>query len=113
MADVAHVPHEMVDPNASVARFTARGLAAMAVMNIPEDTVVHKKHVIIKYAPIFFSVPFSGSDPHARHNALANGRNKPPARAATEGIAGANNASANTREYVSPNVVFPNRDTML
>ena len=37
----------------------------------------------------------------------------PPARAATEGMAGANNASAKTRLYVRPNVVLPNRDTML
>ena len=35
-----------------------------------------------------------------------------PARAATEGIAGANNASANTRLYVKPSVVFPNRATI-
>ena len=35
-----------------------------------------------------------------------------PARAATEGIAGASKASANTRLYVKPKVVFPKRDTM-
>ena len=37
----------------------------------------------------------------------------PPARAATDGMAGASSASAMTRLYVSPSVVLPNRDTML
>lgn len=35
-----------------------------------------------------------------------------PARAATEGMAGANRASANTKLYVRPKVVFPKRETM-
>ena len=35
-----------------------------------------------------------------------------PARAATEGMAGASKASANTRLYVRPKVVFPKRETM-
>ncbi len=35
-----------------------------------------------------------------------------PARAATEGMAGASRASANTRLYVRPKVVFPKRETM-
>lgn len=35
-----------------------------------------------------------------------------PARAATEGMAGANNASAKTKLYVSPSVVFPNKATI-
>ncbi len=46
-----------------------------------------------------------------RHT-LARGKKMPPARAATEGMAGARSASANTKEYVRPRVVFPNRDTM-
>ena len=37
----------------------------------------------------------------------------PPARAATEGMAGASSASASTRLYVRPRVVLPNLDTML
>lgn len=36
----------------------------------------------------------------------------PPARAATEGIAGDSRPSASTREYVSPSVVLPNRETI-
>ncbi len=35
-----------------------------------------------------------------------------PARAATEGMAGASRASANTRLYVRPKVVLPKRETM-
>ena len=83
---------------ASAARLTDSGLAAMAVMNMPLLMVVHRKQVIITKAPIFFSVPFSGSEPHARHSALASGRKSPPARAATDGMAGASRASAATRE---------------
>lgn len=37
----------------------------------------------------------------------------PPARAATEGMAGASSASASTRLYVRPSVVLPKSDTML
>ena len=44
--------------------------------------------------------------------ALATSQGQLPARAATEGIAGANNASAKTKLYVSPRVVFPNRATI-
>lgn len=36
----------------------------------------------------------------------------PPALAATEGMAGASKASANTSEYVKPKVVFPKSETM-
>lgn len=41
----AQVPQEMVLPSVSAAKFTARGLAAMAVMNIAEEMVVVWKHV--------------------------------------------------------------------
>lgn len=40
------------------------------------------------------------------------GAGEQPARAATEGIAGASSASANTKLYVSPRVVFPNKATI-
>jgi hypothetical protein len=43
----------------------------------------------------------------------ARGKKMPPARAATEGMAGASSASAMTRLYVRPSVVLPNSDTML
>ena len=36
----------------------------------------------------------------------------PPARAATEGMAGASSASANTRLYARPSVVLPKTDTI-
>lgn len=36
----AQVPQLMVDPRASLAKSTARGLAAIAVMNIAEEIVV-------------------------------------------------------------------------
>lgn len=45
MAASAHVPQEMVVPNASAARLTARGFAAIAVMNMAEETVVAWKQV--------------------------------------------------------------------
>ena len=37
----------------------------------------------------------------------------PPARAASEGMAGDSSASAITSEYVRPSVVCPNMDTIL
>lgn len=40
----AQVPQLIVWPRASAARFTARGLAAIAVMNIADETVVAWKH---------------------------------------------------------------------
>jgi hypothetical protein len=88
----------MVWPMVAAARFTDRGLAAIAVMNIPEVTVEVWNTVVMTYAPIFFSVPFSGSEPHATQSALVRGKKMPPARAAREGMAGASRASENTRE---------------
>ena len=44
-AATAHVPQLMVSPMTSAARFTASGLAAIAVMNMAEETVVHWKAV--------------------------------------------------------------------
>mmetsp|Transcript_45100 Transcript_45100/g.134648 ORF Transcript_45100/g.134648 Transcript_45100/m.134648 type:complete len:244 (-) Transcript_45100:312-1043(-) len=110
-AAMAQPPQEISTPAAS-ARFTASGLAAMAVMNMEEDTVVVWKQVSIRNEPIFLAVPFSGSEPHARHSALANGKKMPPARAATDGMAGESSASAMTSEYVRPSVVLPNALTM-
>lgn len=65
---MAHSPQLMLMPSAA-ARLTARGLAAMAVMNMAEETVVVWKQVFITYAPIFLAVPLSGSEPQARHRA--------------------------------------------
>lgn len=45
----------------------------MAVMNMPEEMVVVWKHVFMMYAPSFFSVPFFGSLPHARHRDCVGG----------------------------------------
>lgn len=50
------------------------------------------------YDPSLPSVPFLGSDPQARHSDWASGKKMPPARAASEGMAGARRASAKTRE---------------
>lgn len=55
----------------------------MAVMNMAEEMQLVWKQVSMTYAPTFFSVPFSGELPHARHRALARGKKMPPARAAT------------------------------
>lgn len=44
----AQVPQLMVLPRASAARFTERGFAAMAVMNMAEDMVVVWKQVSIR-----------------------------------------------------------------
>ncbi len=53
------MPQEMFWPSASVARLTASGLAAMAVMNMALLMVLVWKQVFIRYAPTFFSVPFA------------------------------------------------------
>lgn len=37
----------------------------MAVMNMPEETVVQRKQVMMRKEPIFFSVPLAGSEPAA------------------------------------------------
>ncbi len=55
----AQVPQLMVVPRVSLARSTASGLAAMAVMNMAEEMVDVWKQVFIRYAPSFFSVPFA------------------------------------------------------
>ena len=55
----AQVPQLMVVPRASLARSTASGLAAMAVINMAEEIVDVWNHVFIRYAPSFFSVPFA------------------------------------------------------
>ncbi len=75
----AQAPHEIGCPRASEARLTARGLAAMAVMNIAEEMQLVWKQVFMTYAPIFFSVPLAGSLPQARQRALARGKKMPPA----------------------------------
>ena len=49
----------------------------MAVMNIPDEIVVHRKHVIMTYAPILLAVPFSGSESQLMHKALARGKKMP------------------------------------
>ncbi len=66
------------------------------MMNMAEETVVVWKQVSMRKAPSFLAVPFSGSEPQARHRALARGKKIPPARAATEGMAGESRASAAT-----------------
>mmetsp|Transcript_23928 Transcript_23928/g.77747 ORF Transcript_23928/g.77747 Transcript_23928/m.77747 type:complete len:201 (-) Transcript_23928:118-720(-) len=101
----------MVWPMVAAARLTLSGLAAMAVMNMPDDTHEVWKTVVITYAPIFFCVPSSGLEPHARQSALVSGKKMPPARAASDGMAGASSASLNTSEYVSPSVDLPKRLT--
>ena len=79
----AHVPQLIVEPRASRARSTAKGFAAMAVINMAEEIVLVRKHVSMRYDPIFFSVLSAGSLPHAKQRALASGKKMPPARAAT------------------------------
>jgi len=49
--------------------------------------------------------------PQAWARAVTRGRKMPPARAATEGMAGARSASLSTSEYVSPRDVLPNSAT--
>ena len=44
---------------------------------------------------------------------FARGKKIPPARAATEGMAGDRRASAKTREYVRPREVLPKAATMV
>lgn len=55
----------------------------MAVMNMPEEIVVHRKQVIMRKEPIFFSVPLAGSEPAsskmARVRVLTSSRRKPEA----------------------------------
>ena len=97
-APMAHCAQVMVIPVMDAAKLTLSGFAAIAVMNIPEEMVDVWKTVVMTYAPIFFSVPSSGVDPHATQSALASGKKIPPARAARDGIAGASNASEKTKE---------------
>ena len=79
----AQVPQLMVVPSASLARSTASGFAAIAVMNMADEMVVVWKQVSMTYAPTFFSVLAAGSLPQARHSAFARGKKMPPALAAT------------------------------
>ena len=74
----AHAPQEIGCPKASDARLTAKGLAAMAVMNMADEMQLVWKQVFITYAPIFFSVPLAGSLPQARQRAFAKGKKIPP-----------------------------------
>ncbi len=68
----AQVPQEMGYPRDCVARSTARGLAAMAVMNMAEEIVLVWKQVFITYAPILFWVPSDGLLPHDSQRACSS-----------------------------------------
>lgn len=83
MPALAQAPQEMGCPRASDARLTAKGLAAIAVMNMAEEIVLVWKQVFMTYEPIFLSVPLAGSLPQARHRALAKGKKMPPAGSAS------------------------------
>ena len=78
MPAMAQAPQEMGWPRASDAKLTARGLAAMAVINMADEMQLVWKHVFMTYAPIFLSVPLAGSLPQARQRALARGKKMPP-----------------------------------
>lgn len=61
----------------------------------------------MSHAPNFLSVPSPVLLPHATHSAFTSGRKIPPARADTDGIAGARSASLNTKLYPNPNDELP------
>lgn len=69
------------------------------------------KQVSINHDPNRRSVPSPALLPQATQSDFTNGRNIPPALADTEGIAGANKASLNTKLYPNPNDELPNRET--
>jgi len=107
----AHWPHVISVPVRVKASLADSGLAAMEVRNMALDTQEVWKHVTKRYAPIFRSVPSPLLLPQAWARAVTRGRKMPPARAATEGMAGARSASLSTSEYVSPRDVLPNSAT--
>lgn len=69
------------------------------------------KQVSINQDPNLFSVPSPVLLPHATQSDFTKGRKIPPARADTDGIAGANKASLKTKLYPKPKEEDPNRET--
>jgi hypothetical protein len=78
-------------------KFALNGLAAIAVKNIAEDIHEVWKQVSINHDPSFRSVPSPTLLPQATQSDFTRGRKIPPARADTDGIAGANRASLKTK----------------
>merc|ERR1719460_1668905 len=97
-AAVAQPVQVMVWPMAASARLADSGLAAMAVRNMAEEMHDVWKHVTMRYEPTLRAVPSSGFEPQAVESDCTSGSMIPPARAASEGIAGESSASAKTSE---------------
>lgn len=96
-AATAQSVHPIVCDIAPCVRFALSGFAAMAVRNMAEEMTEVWKQVSINHDPIRLSVPSPTLLPHAVHSDLTSGRKIPPARAETEGMAGASSASLKTR----------------
>jgi len=69
------------------------------------------KQVSMSQDPSFLAVPVIGLAPAGNAEGLDQGQEDAPARADTEGIAGASRASATTRLYPSPREVLRKRAT--
>lgn len=78
-------------------KFALKGLAAMAVRNMEDEITEVWKQVSMSQEPRRCSVPSPTLLPQATQRDLTSGRKIPPARAETEGIAGARRASLKTR----------------
>lgn len=87
-------------PVTDAARFAESGFGWFAVRNIAEDTAAVWKDVRVKKAPRRWPVPSSARLPLAWQRLRTSGSMMPPERAATDGIAGAINASCSSAPHL-------------
>ncbi|KAM2960661.1 hypothetical protein FF1_030327 [Malus domestica] len=111
IAALAQSVHPIVCLIVFNAKLALKGLAAMAVKNIADEITEVWKHVSINHDPNLPSVPSPTLLPQATQRDFTNGKKIPPARAETEGIAGASKASLKTRLYPNPREELPKRET--
>lgn len=97
IAALAQSVHPIVCLMVLKVKLALKGLAAMAVKNIEEEMADVWKQVNINQEPSLSSVPSPTLLPQATQRDFTKGKKMPPALAETEGIAGANSASLNTR----------------
>jgi len=97
IAALAQSVHPIVCLIVLNAKLALKGFAAIAVKNIEEEITEVWKQVSINHEPRRCSVPSPTLLPQATQRDFTNGRKIPPARAETEGIAGAKRASLKTR----------------
>uniref|UniRef100_A0A0A9HJH1 POMT1 n=1 Tax=Arundo donax TaxID=35708 RepID=A0A0A9HJH1_ARUDO len=96
MAAFAHSVQPIPCPIVAAVRLAASGFAAIPVRNMADEITEVWKQVSMSHEPSLRSVPSPVRDPQASQRDLTSGRKMPPARAETEGMAGARSASAKT-----------------